>query len=126
MGSFGLVFYGPYQHYWYKALESFFPMKNAAHFLTKVTLNQLLLAPVVLGVVFSWNLVLQGQAGDIVPKIKRDLVPSMINGWKFWVPAASINFWLIPLPQQVLYMSCCGVLWTAYLSFSSSMPAQRE
>lgn len=37
------------------------------------------------------------------------------------MPAASVNFVLIPLPQQVLYMSCCGVLWTGYLSYSSSL-----
>lgn len=43
----------------------------------------------------------------------------MVNGWKFWVPAAAINFYAVPLPWQVLYMSTCGVLWTAYLSFAS-------
>lgn len=37
------------------------------------------------------------------------------------MPAASVNFVFIPLPQQVLYMSCCGVLWTGYLSYSSSL-----
>ena len=41
-------------------------------------------------------------------------------GWKFWVPAASINFYFVPLQHQVLYMSCCGVLWTAYLSYAST------
>jgi hypothetical protein len=41
-------------------------------------------------------------------------------GWKFWVPAASVNFYFVPLQQQVLYMSCCGVLWTAYLSYAST------
>jgi hypothetical protein len=38
------------------------------------------LAPVVLAVVFSWNLALTGQAGGIPEKIQRDLVPSMVNG----------------------------------------------
>ncbi|GAB4818931.1 hypothetical protein N2152v2_005977 [Parachlorella kessleri] len=123
MGTFGLFFYGPYQHYWYRALEGYFPLKTAAHFLTKVTLNQVLLAPVVLVVVFSWNLALQGQAKEIPAKIRRDFVPSLMNGWKFWVPAASINFWVVPLAHQVLYMSCCGVLWTAYLSYSSNVSA---
>jgi hypothetical protein len=42
-------------------------------------------------------------------------------GWKFWVPAASINFCLVPLQRQVLYMSCCGMLWTAYLSYVSTV-----
>lgn len=36
------------------------------------------------------------------------------------MPAATVNFVVVPLQQQVLYMSACGVLWTAYLSYSSS------
>lgn len=63
-------------------------------------LNQVALAPVVLAVVFAWNQALTGQAAGIPDKIKRDLVPSMMNGWKFWVPAASINFYCIPVDKQ--------------------------
>ena len=47
--------------------------------------------------------------------------PRTPAGWKFWVPAASINFWAVPLQHQVLYMSACSVLWTAYLSYSSNL-----
>lgn len=41
-------------------------------------------------------------------------------GWKFWVPAASINFFAIPLQHQVWYMSACGLLWVTYLSYSAT------
>lgn len=40
------------------------------------------------------------------------------------MPAASVNFWLVPLQQQVLYMSVCSVVWTAYLSFSSNLKSK--
>ena len=36
------------------------------------------------------------------------------------MPAASVNFALVPVQHQVLYMSCCGVVWTAMLSSSSA------
>eukprot|EP00891_Asterochloris_glomerata_P008952 jgi/Astpho2/8952/e_gw1.00133.284.1_t len=128
MGSYGLLFYGPYQHWWYSLLGRNFPQQSTAHFLSKpispdelqVALNQLALAPVVLTTVFAWNLLLTQKADEIPSKIKRDMVPTMINGWKFWIPASSINFWLIPVHSQVLYMSACGLLWTAYLSYSSN------
>ncbi|KIZ03148.1 hypothetical protein MNEG_4812 [Monoraphidium neglectum] len=126
MFGFGLAWYGPYQFYWYNLLDWAMPVKNTANFVTKVVLNQVALAPVVLAVVFSWNLALTGQAGGIPEKIQRDLVPSMVNGWKFWIPAASINFWAIPVDKQVLYMSCCGVLWTAYLSYASANVVGRQ
>ena len=35
------------------------------------------------------------------------------------MPAASLNFYVVPLQHQVLYMSTCSVLWTAYLSYMS-------
>ena len=53
-------------------------------------------------------------------KLRRDFVRTMINGWRFWVPAATINFKLVPLQYQVLYMSTCGMLWTGYLSYQSA------
>lgn len=126
MLGFGLLWYGPYQFYWYNLLDWMMPAKSTANFLSKVALNQLALAPVVLAVVFAWNLALTQQVQGIPAKIQRDLVPSMINGWKFWVPAASVNFYFIPVDKQVLYMSCCGVLWTAYLSYASATAVGKE
>lgn len=120
MFGFGACWYGPCQYYWYNLLEWLMPIKNTPNFLCKVTANQLLLGPVTLTAVFAWNLALTGQASGITQKVRDDLWPTMINGWKFWVPAASINFYFVPIQQQVLYMSCCGVLWTAYLSYASA------
>ena len=36
MGTFGLFFYGPYQHWWYGLLNQQWPLKSTSHFLTKV------------------------------------------------------------------------------------------
>ena len=125
MGTFGLLFYGPYQHYWYRALERAMPVRSVPNFLAKVTLNQLCLAPVVIAAVFAWNLGLQGKVEEWPAKLKRAFVPTLIAGWKFWVPAASVNFLAVPLQHQVLYMSTCGVAWTGYLSYSSAQATQR-
>lgn len=127
MASFGLFFYGPYQYKWYGELDRRWPSsRGLTSFLAKVTLNQVALSPVVLAVVFAWNLGLTGQSNKIEGKIRNDLVPTMINGWKFWVPAASVNFAVVPLHHQVLYMSLCSVLWTAYLSHASNTKAVAE
>lgn len=119
MLGFGLLFYGPFQHWWYGALAAQFPGRAVSSFLPKVALNQVVLGPIVLVTAFAWNLWLQGQGAALEGKLRRDLVPTMINGWKFWVPAACVNFWAVPLRHQVLYMSVCGVVWTAYISFAS-------
>jgi hypothetical protein len=41
------------------------------------------------------------QADKIQDKLRTDLLPTMITGWKFWIPAASLNFYAIPLAHQV-------------------------
>ncbi len=46
----------------------------------QVAMNQLMLAPVTLGTVFSWNLALTGHADQIAGKLQRDLIPTMMNG----------------------------------------------
>lgn len=120
MGSFGLCFYGPYQYFWYRALDRAFPGRSLFNFLSKVSLNQLALAPVTVTVAFAWNLALTGRLHDLPNKLKADFVGTLQNGWKFWIPAASINFFFMPLQYQVLYMSTCGMLWTGYLSYRSS------
>ncbi|KAF8072452.1 SYM1 [Scenedesmus sp. PABB004] len=125
MAGFGAAFYGPYQFYWYNLLDWLMPLRSTPNFLAKVTANQLLLAPVTLAVVFAWNLGLTGQGAAVPAKIQNDLVPAMVNGWKFWVPAASLNFCAVPLRHQVLYMSCCGMLWTAYLSYISTVAVRQ-
>lgn len=38
MFTFGLFFYGPYQHWWYSLLNQYWPLKTSSHFLTKVCL----------------------------------------------------------------------------------------
>lgn len=124
MGSFGLFFYGPYQHYWYSALDKALAARTVSNFASKVILNQLCLAPLVICSVFAWNLGLQGKITEWRAKCKQDFVPTLFTGWKFWVPAATVNFTMIPLKHQVLYMSTCGVLWTGFLSYSSSRASE--
>ncbi|GIL52574.1 hypothetical protein Vafri_8399, partial [Volvox africanus] len=122
MFGYGFSWYGPCQYYWYNLLDWLMPVKNTTNFLSKVAANQLILAPITLSTVFAYNLALLGRADAIPTKIRDDLWPTMQNGWKFWIPAASLNFYCVPLKYQVLYMSSCGVLWTAYLSYTSNLP----
>lgn len=120
MFSFGLLFYGPFQHFWYRALDRSFSGRTVTNFLCKVSANQLVLAPIVISAVFAWTLALQGKSSELPDKMTNHFLPTLFTGWKFWVPAASINFVAVPLQHQVLYMSLCGVVWTAILSSSSA------
>eukprot|EP00240_Pyramimonas_obovata_P014147 CAMPEP_0118933912 /NCGR_PEP_ID=MMETSP1169-20130426/12974_1 /TAXON_ID=36882 /ORGANISM="Pyramimonas obovata, Strain CCMP722" /LENGTH=202 /DNA_ID=CAMNT_0006876743 /DNA_START=113 /DNA_END=718 /DNA_ORIENTATION=+ len=88
MATFGFFYYGPLQGVWYPALDKTFPVdralpmvKNLFPFGMKVTLNQVLLGPMVVPVVFAWTLILEKQTQRIPEKIRKDTWPTLIKGW---------------------------------------------
>lgn len=126
--AYNFVFYGPLQHFWYAALAVKFPMAagaslaaNFSPFAIKVFLNQAVLGPIVVSTFFAWSMSLQGQMSAYFPKLERDLYPTLQRGWKFWIPAASVNFAVVPVRFQVLYMSCCSIVWNYILSQAAGM-----
>ena len=128
--AYNFVFYGPAQHFWYGALAGYFPTNAAASlaanfrpFAAKVFLNQAVLGPVVVTTFFAWTFALQGKMGEYPEKIRRDMLPTLKRGWAFWVPAASVNFAVVPLKFQVLYMSCCSIVWNYILSTAAGSTA---
>ena len=76
----------------------------------QVALNQLCLAPLTISVAFAWNLVLTGKADQLPAKLRADFLRTMLNGWRFWVPAATVNFVAVPLKYQVLGQRPLGLL----------------
>ncbi|KXZ55548.1 hypothetical protein GPECTOR_2g1097 [Gonium pectorale] len=107
MGGYGFLWYGPCQYYWYNLLDWLMPIKTTTNFLSKVAANQLILAPITLSSVFGYNLALTGRADAIPNKLRDDLWPTMQNGWKFWIPAASLNFYCVPLKYQDVFNLVC-------------------
>eukprot|EP00271_Cylindrocystis_brebissonii_P009677 TRINITY_DN24720_c0_g1_i1.p1 TRINITY_DN24720_c0_g1~~TRINITY_DN24720_c0_g1_i1.p1 ORF type:complete len:265 (+),score=47.41 TRINITY_DN24720_c0_g1_i1:150-944(+) len=118
MASYGFVFYGPGSYFWYQFLDRTFPARNAQNLLIKITANQVILGPCVLLVVFAWNFAWMGKLKDLGAKYKRDTWQALLDGWRFWIPAACLNFGVVPLPARVAFMSSCSVFWNFYLSSS--------
>lgn len=126
MVAHGLFFYGPFQLFWYRGLEHFWPGRTVGNFAVKLTLNQVILGPIIISTLFAWNLWCQGRADEIAGKLKADFVKTLLGGWIFWVPAAAVNFYLIPVHFRVLYMSACGMLWAGFLSYVSEKSGPKE
>eukprot|EP00850_Spirogloea_muscicola_P018819 SM000176S03150 [mRNA] locus=s176:207395:209446:+ [translate_table: standard] len=108
MGSYGFLLYGPFSQKWYEFLEGV------------VIANQLILGPTVLLMVYGWNFLCMGKLRELPQKYKRDMWPSLVDGWKFWIPASVVNFGAVPLEARVAFMSTCAIFWNFYLSRSAS------
>ncbi|KAK2434691.1 Peroxisomal membrane 22 kDa (Mpv17/PMP22) family protein [Trifolium repens] len=105
MTSYGFLFYGPGSYAWYQLLDHYLPKPNVQNLMLKVLLNQIVLGPCVIAVVFAWNNLWQQKLSELPEKYKRDAIPTLLYGFRFWIPVSVLNFWVVPLPARVAFMS---------------------
>jgi len=51
---------------------------------------------------------------------KKVYWPTYLADWLVWPPLQLINFSLVPLRYQVLYVNACNLLWNTFLSFMAN------
>ncbi|CAA0813307.1 Peroxisomal membrane 22 kDa (Mpv17/PMP22) family protein [Striga hermonthica] len=120
MTSYGFLLYGPGSHAWYQYLDHCMPKKNVTNLMTKVLLNQIVLGPTVIGVIFAWNNLWLGKLAELPNKYQKDALPTLFYGFRFWIPVSLLNFWAVPLQTRVAFMSMASVFWNFYLSSTMS------
>lgn len=124
MTGFGLLFAGPLQgHYWFRYLDKrIFPNnpKSAQAVVSKITVDQLISAPLGTAVFFTSMKWLEGRSDEINSTIEEKLLPTVTTGWKLWIPAHAINFGFVPPSQRVLYVNVIAIAWTYLLSRAAS------
>jgi protein Mpv17 len=116
MASYGFLIYGPLSQVWYEVLDHFMPMKNLTNLSLKVVANQVILGPVVITLVFAWNKLWEGRLEQLPELYRTRALQTLLDGWKFWIPASVLNFGVIPLQARVAFMSSCSIFWNFYLS----------
>lgn len=120
MASYGFLLYGPGSDAWYRYLDRVMPKPTVENLLLKVLLNQIVLGPCVIAVVFAWNNLWKGKLSQLPAMYQNDALPALLYGFRFWVPASILNFWVIPLQVRVAFMSTCSIFWNFYLSSTMS------
>ncbi|TVU35227.1 hypothetical protein EJB05_17105, partial [Eragrostis curvula] len=107
IASYGFLLYGPGSHAWYQFLDKCMPKQTLANLSAKVILNQIALGPCVIAVIFAWNSLWLGKLSELPSKYQNDALPTLLYGFKFWIPVSVVNFGIIPLPARVAFMSSC-------------------
>ncbi|XP_042004959.1 PXMP2/4 family protein 3-like [Salvia splendens] len=78
--------------------------------------------PAMTVVFFSVNAALQGEnVGEIVARLRRDLVPTMMNGVMYWPVCDFVTFKFIPVHLQPLVVNSFSYLWTIYMTYMASL-----
>ncbi|KAL4378313.1 hypothetical protein GQ457_02G010550 [Hibiscus cannabinus] len=120
MTTYGFLLYGPGSYAWYKFLDNCLPHQTAQNIMLKVLLNQIVLGPCVIAVVFAWNNLWLGKLSELPNKYQKDALPTLFYGFRFWVPVSLLNFWVVPLQARVAFMSTGSIFWNFYLSSTLS------
>ncbi|XP_061355583.1 uncharacterized protein LOC133300105 [Gastrolobium bilobum] len=120
MTSYGFLFYGPGSYAWYQSLDHFLPKPTVQNLILKVLLNQIVLGPCVIAVVFAWNNLWLGKFSQLPEKYRRDAFPTLLYGFRFWIPVSALNFGVVPLQARVAFMSMGSIFWNFFLSSTMS------
>ncbi|OMO83868.1 Mpv17/PMP22 [Corchorus capsularis] len=68
--------------------------KTPQNLMLKVLLNQIVLGPCVIAVVFAWNNLWLGKLSELPNKYQKDALPTLFYGFRFWIPVSVLNFCL--------------------------------
>ncbi|CAL5385482.1 unnamed protein product [Camellia sinensis] len=122
MAGFGMLIVGPSQHMWFNFVAKILPKRDVITTLKKMITGQVLYGPCVNGSFFSFNAALQGESGtEIVARLNRDLLPTLINGLMFWPICDFLTYKVIPVHLQPLINSSFSYIWTIYLTYMANL-----
>nr|GMD05154.1 PXMP2/4 family protein 4 [Ipomoea batatas] len=121
MAGYGMVILGPSLHFWFNFVSMAFPKRDIRSTLTKMALGQAVYGPIMTVVFFSVNAALQGEnGGEILARLKRDVIPTMKSGVMFWPMCDFITFRFIPVHLQPLVSNSFSYIWNVYLTYMAS------
>ncbi|KAJ4876812.1 Peroxisomal membrane 22 kDa (Mpv17/PMP22) family protein [Raphanus sativus] len=118
MGAYGLFILGPVQHQWFGFMSRLFPKQDIVTTLKKMAMGQTVYGPTIMVIFLSFNALLQGEGGsDIVARLKRDLLPVMLNCVMYWPVCDFITFKFFPVHLQPLVSNSFSYVWSIYMTY---------
>lgn len=121
-GGIGLFLAGPVPGTWYRLLDKYIGSQGGIVVLKKVCVDQLLFAPMFIGVMLSTIGTLQGN--DLVQlkeKLKNEYFDILRNNYKVWPLVQLVNFYFVPVQYQLLNVQAVGLVWNSYISYRTSL-----
>lgn len=118
--SMGMIVQAPITHYYYEALDKYFPPTETPWTRTtflKLLIDQTIYAPTFLWMVFVYLGLLEGSSWhEIDEQLDRDYFTTLCANWKLWIPATLINLAYCAPRYRVLYCNLVFFVWSIFLS----------
>ncbi|CAN4112117.1 unnamed protein product [Withania somnifera] len=121
MAGYGALIVGPSLHFWFNFLSRCLPKRDVITTFKKIVLGQTVYGPAINSIFFSMNAAAQGESSsEIVARLKRDLVPTIVNGLMYWPICDFITFKFVPVHLQPLVSNSFSYVWNVYLTYMAS------
>nr|XP_043629548.1 PXMP2/4 family protein 3-like [Erigeron canadensis] len=122
MAGYGLIVAGPLLHFWFNFVSRVLPKQDMINTLKKMFMGQAIFGPIMTATFFSVNAALQGEKGnEIVARLKRDMLPTMINNVIYWPLCDFITFRFVPVHLQPLASNSFSYVWTIYITYMANL-----
>ncbi|KAI5864794.1 hypothetical protein GGS23DRAFT_463803 [Durotheca rogersii] len=119
MFLYGGAVFGPAATTWFGILQRAVRLPSrAAEAAVRVAADQLLFAPIAIGVFLSSMAALEGS--DPREKLRRSYVPALTTNYLIWPFVQLANFAFVPLHHRVLVVNVVSIGWNCYLSMVNS------
>lgn len=121
MGCFSMTVWVPVGYYWFGYAAKAFPGAGW-NLVKKVAIDQLFVIPCLLINFLTFNELLQGHTFETLKKrVSDDYFNILQKNWSIWTPVQIINFYLIPLLYQVIFVRVVSFFWNIYLSWRAHL-----
>ena len=110
----------PWYHLWFAALAWRIPGAGLVAGLKKMTVDQLVMPHVFNPLYMAVLMALEARLHLWLPTMQDGYLEMLKANWLLWVPCQLVNFGLVPMPLQVLFMNSVSVVWVCYLSWTNS------
>ncbi|KAJ3625689.1 hypothetical protein MTP99_016238 [Tenebrio molitor] len=109
---------GPAHHYYYNFINVVWPRRNMPSIGKKILADQLIASPICIVLFFYTLGLLEGKKfSDATEELKHKFVSVYTVDWMVWPPTQFINFYLVPVRYQVLYINTVTMFYDVFLSF---------
>jgi len=117
MALYGGVVFGPAATTWFRLLQRrvVVPGSPNATIAARVACDQLVFAPVFIGVFLSSMALLEG--GSPADKLRKNYLSALRANYMIWPFVQGVNFKLVPLEHRVLFVNVISIGWNCYLSY---------
>ncbi|XP_012233348.1 mpv17-like protein [Linepithema humile] len=124
---YGGLYVAPTLYCWLRCASYFWPKPDLKSAITKALVEQVTYTPAAMcSFFFGMNLLELKPVSECIEEVKIKFWPTYKIGVCVWPVLQTINFFLIPERNRVVYVSVCSLVWTCFLAYMKTLETKRK